>query len=128
MAEHSVIFNQNYLSDKKEFESFLVFTVVDIEGNYEEVEVPVSCGEDIELRMSLYFNKNYSKLFLDIFNVRDIVEISFEGISMRGVSDKGRFSTYLTNNYKKNTVIVNERVITDVNKDKLLKIRDIILK
>lgn len=126
MAEQSVVFNQNP-ENQEEFESFLVFGFTDDNGDIFEEEVPFSCGESMESYMKSFFNKKWNDILPAGKKHLIIEECVFEGIHMRGKQEKGRFATYLTNNYKRNVFIVNEKAMINESAEKLLQLRTIIL-
>lgn len=126
MAEQSVVFNQS-IKNKDEFEAFLVFSFMDDDGHEFEEEVPFSCGEDLEDHMKSFFNKKWKDLLPEYMQNVRVVDCTVEGIHMKGKQEKGRFATHLTNNYKRNTFIVNEKALINESAEKLLKIRKIVL-
>jgi hypothetical protein len=124
--QSSIVFNLN-ISNKEEFEAYLVFEFTDDDGKSVEVEVPFSGGEELESHMKSYLNEKWSDLLPEYMKDVTFMDCSLEGIHMKGKQKKGRFATYLTNNYKRNTIIINENALLNESAEKLLKIRDIIL-
>ena len=127
MAEQSVVFNNNFRENPKEFQAFLVFNLMNDDGENFDQEVAVSCGEDIEDCMKSYFKKQWKDLLPEYMQDVRIVDGTLEGIHLEGKKEEGRFSTFMLNGYTRNTFIVNEKVLQDVNKEKMLQIRKIVL-
>lgn len=127
MAEQSVVFNNNFRKNPEEFQSFLVFNLMNDDGETFDQEVAVSCGEDIEDYMKSFFKKQWKDLLPEYMEDVRIVDGTLEGIHLKGKKEEGRFSTYMLNGYTRSTFIVNEKVLQDANKEKLLKIGKIVL-
>ena len=127
MAEQSVVFNQVIRGNPKEFEAFLVFNLMDDDGETFDQEVAISCGEDIEDYMKSFFKKQWKDLLPEHMHDVRVVDGTLEGIHMEGKKEEGRFSTYLLNGYSRNTFTVNEKVLQDANKEKMKEIRKIVL-
>ncbi|GAB6558032.1 hypothetical protein bcgnr5378_06970 [Bacillus cereus] len=109
-------------------EGKLIFGVL-MDNHHFQQEVAISCGEDMEEYMQMYFKKDWAGLFSEYFiNVRDIYDVSFEGIHMSATETEKNHSTniQLLNNQRRASVKFDRNTLVDDNAEKIKKIREII--
>ncbi|PFV80127.1 hypothetical protein COL05_15375 [Bacillus sp. AFS059628] len=102
----------------------MVFLVVTMDDHF-EVEVSVSCGEDIEFCMGLYLKRNWKELFED---TKYVCDASFEGIQMFAKDKKDKHSCYIEtmNTRRRASIGIDREALNDKNLDKLNRIKEII--
>ncbi|EOP49358.1 hypothetical protein IKQ_05175 [Bacillus cereus VDM053] len=112
------------IGDITEIKTFMVFLVATMDDHF-EVEVVVSCGEDIEYYMKLYFEKNWDELFED---TRYVCDASFEGIQMVAKDKEDKNACYIEamNSRSRASIGIDREVLKDSNIDKLTRIKEII--
>ena len=106
--------NTGSLTEVKAWMSFLVATMDD---NF-QTEIEVSCGEDIENYMKLYFEGNWEELFEDsnISRPKDVCDASFQGIQMLAKDTDNIHSCYieaLNGGYQRASFSINKKALND---------------
>jgi hypothetical protein len=124
--------NEFQIAGYKNFKIRLSFQVMTWEDSFDE-DVLVSCGEDIEEVMKLYFIKDWKTLFYDYNEkyaswYKDITDVAFEGIYITAKEEgKGHIYTMISNSSKV-TVAVDLESMGDKNAVKINEIRSILNK
>ncbi|MFL0405712.1 hypothetical protein ACH0BP_29505 [Bacillus nitratireducens] len=101
--------------------AWMIFNVFTMDDSFIE-EVEVSCGEDIESFMKMYLNE----LFETKSYLRDIYDASFQGIQLKASDEKEQHvcCVDLLNGARHSSVVIDMKVLGDVNADKIKKIRE----
>ncbi len=107
--------------------AWIIFNVFTMDDSFIE-EIEVSCGEDIESLMKMYFNKNWNDLFEMKSYLRDICDASFQGIQLKASDEKEQHVCCidLLNGARHSNVVIDMKTLGDVNADKIKRIREII--
>ncbi|MDC2863772.1 hypothetical protein [Bacillus sp. BP-3] len=117
------------IGNLNDIKAWMVFLVVTMEDQY-EIEVEVSCGEDIENYMKLYLEQNWKELFeYSNFNSRDVCDASFQGIQMLAEDKVNNHSCYIeaiNGGRRRANIKIDREILKDNNKDKLNRIKEII--
>ncbi|MGG3446483.1 hypothetical protein [Bacillus nitratireducens] len=107
-----------------EIRAYMIFLVATMDDQL-EVELSVSCGEDIEYYMGLYLKRNWKELFED---TKYVCDASFEGIQMVAKDKENKLSCYIetVNTRRRENIGIDRETLNDNNLDKLNKIKEII--
>ncbi|MFE9082211.1 hypothetical protein [Bacillus mobilis] len=118
--------NTGALTEIKVWMSFLVATMDD---NF-QIEIEVSCGEDIENYMKLYFAENWEELFEDsnISRPEEVCDASFQGIQMSAQDVDNKHACYIEalNGYRRSSFSINKESLNKDSISKIERIREII--
>jgi hypothetical protein len=105
----------------------LDFVVYYENGDMDSVSLKVTCAEDIEYKMKLFFEKRWEELFENLFSSDEIVDAVFEGIELSHVDDNNNISRMMIfGNTCKGSIMIDYEALADKNAEKIKKIRDII--
>lgn len=116
--------NQFYF-DKSNIKSYLLINVQDW-NDYFEHELPMSCGEDLEYYMKLYFKKNWGEMFEGSHvDPKDVCDVEIVGIRTFAKNDKGYFEHRMECS-ERAELGVNLDIMGDENANKINEIRKII--
>jgi hypothetical protein len=124
--------NEFMIQGHKNFKIRMSFNIMTWEDSFDD-DVLVSCGEDIEEIMKLYFNKDWKTLFHDYNNkfaswYKDITDVAFDGIYLTAKEEgKGHIYTMIGSSPKV-TVAVDLESMGDKNATKINEIRKILNK
>jgi hypothetical protein len=124
--------NEFMIQGHKNFKIRMSFQVMTYEDSFDE-DVLVSCAEDIEEVMKLYFNKEWKALFHDWNDktsgwYKDITDVLFDGIYITAKEEgKGHIYTMIGSSPKV-TVAFDLDSMRDKNATKINEIRSIINK
>ncbi|EJQ68401.1 hypothetical protein IG7_03542 [Bacillus cereus HuA2-4] len=107
-----------------EISAYMVFLVATMDDQF-EVELNVSCGEDIEYYMGLYLKENWKELFEE---TKYVCDASFEGIQMVAKDKENKHSCYIEamNTRRRASIGIDREALNDNNLDKLDRIKEII--
>lgn len=101
----------------------LIFTIHN-EHSHNEVSLEVTCAEDIESLMILYFKEKWEELFEDDYDRMEFEWASFNGISFSNI-DNNRIDMQIYGNYKRGGCFLDIDALADKNAEKLKRIREI---
>ncbi|MED3539313.1 hypothetical protein ABEX53_29520 [Bacillus toyonensis] len=107
-----------------EINAYMVFLAVTMDDQF-EVELSVSCGEDLENYMKLYLEQNWKELFE---NTRYVCDASFHGIQMLARDKENKHSCFVEamNTRRRASISIDRETLSDNNLDKLNRIKEII--
>ncbi|EJS13426.1 MULTISPECIES: hypothetical protein [Bacillus] len=107
-----------------EIRAYMIFLVATMDDQF-EVELSVSCGEDIEYYMKLYLKEMWKELFED---TKYVCDASFEGIQMVAKDKEDKHSCYIEtmNTRRRASISIDRETLQDNNLDKLNRIKEII--
>ncbi|MBY7109971.1 MULTISPECIES: hypothetical protein [Bacillus] len=107
-----------------EISAYMVFLVATTDDQF-EVELSVSCGEDIEYYMGLHLKENWKELFED---TKYVCDASFEGIQMVAKDKEDKHACYIEtmNTRRRASISIDRQALNDNNIDKLNRIKEII--
>ncbi|MDA1834815.1 hypothetical protein PDL04_25490 [Bacillus cereus group sp. BY142LC] len=106
---------------------WMIFNIVTMDDSFVE-EIEVSCGEDIESFMKMYLDENWNGLFEMKSYIRDVCDASFQGIQLKASDTEEKHVCYvdLLNGARRSSVVIDRKVLGDINADKIKSIREII--
>ncbi|PGX31066.1 hypothetical protein COE33_09530 [Bacillus anthracis] len=107
-----------------EIRAYMIFLVATTDDHF-EVEISISCGEDIEYYMGLYLKENWKELFED---TKYVCDASFEGIQMVAKDKEDKHSCYIEtmNTRRRASIGIDRETLNDNHLDKLNRIKGII--
>lgn len=113
------------IGNLNEVKANMLFLVMTMDDQF-EVEIDISCGEDIENYMKLYLEQNWKELFE---NTRYVCDASFQGIQMLAKDTENNHACYIEalNTRRRASIGIDREVLNDNNLDKLKRIKEIIL-
>lgn len=122
--------NEFFFNDWNSFKTKACFEVMTWDESF-EAEVDISCAEDLQEVMRLFFTKDWKALFYDYNEAyrswyKDIVDVAFVGLCVVvKEKDKGLVCYRLDTTQKMN-VAVDTKTLRDENARKIEEIRKII--
>jgi hypothetical protein len=124
--------NEFMIDGYKNFKARASFVIITWEDQFEH-DVEISCAEDFEEVMRLYFKKEWKTLFYDWNEMqsnwwKDVCDVGFEGIYITAKEESKGHLYYRLNTNQRVTVTVNLETMGDKNAEKINEIRAILNK